>query len=76
MTLSAISYPTGAMINNVAANAMPLIAMLGGTCCTPMAFRVIISTITIFKNDVQMTNNRGISDSAPRKSARTRGSNP
>ena len=64
------------MMNSVAASAMALMAMLGGTCCTPMALRVIISTMTIFKNAVQMINSMGSKDNVARMTARTIGSKP
>ena len=70
MAFCAISYPTGAMTNRVAASAMPFNAMLGGTCCTPIALRVIISTMTIFRKAVQTINNIGINDNAARNNAR------
>ena len=43
--------------------------MLGGTCCTPIALRVSISTIEIFRKQVQIIINIGTSESAPRNSA-------
>lgn len=46
---AATSFSTGAITNSVAASAMPFMAIVGGTCCTPRALRTIISTTEIFR---------------------------
>ena len=46
---------TGAITNSVAARAMPYMAMFGGTCCTPIALRVISSTMEPSPIPIQIT---------------------
>ena len=62
----AIDCSVGAMTKAVIIIAIAYTAMLGGTCWTPIALRVIIMTITVFRKDVVVTSSIGSSDSAAR----------
>ncbi|RMP00478.1 hypothetical protein ALQ30_200447 [Pseudomonas syringae pv. persicae] len=55
---------------------MPYSAMFGGTCCTPMALRVINRVMAILRNAVQTISKKGISDMAPRNRASRSGFAP